>query len=196
VASQAHSFPSTSSYSLPQEPIDSVVAICERSRVARQLLLSVAVACTILASRPSRLFVSCYTLAATSDLYPHGCKQINPISSKPDGIRLSCNHGSHYSPAQRQWQPRIKSSRDSVHYDHHNLHCLHHLWLVSSLVPSWQDCYQDPWLPHHGISCVEHSRLCRSSLHRLSAERLVQVSELPRWTVIFEIDCLPASTTI
>ena len=58
MASQAHSFPSTSSYSLLQEPIDSLVAICKRSLVARQLLLSVAVACTILASRRNHHFVS------------------------------------------------------------------------------------------------------------------------------------------
>ena len=191
MASQAHSFPSTSSYSLLQEPIDSLVAIRKRPLVARQLLLSVAVACTILASRHSCHLVSCYTLAALSDQHPHGCNQINSISSKSDGIRLSCNHESHYSPAQRQWQPRIKSSRDSVHYDHHNLHCLHHLRLVSPLVPSWQDCDQDPRLRHHSVSCIEYSCLRCSSLHCLPPERMVQVSELPKRTVMLEIDLLP-----
>jgi len=187
VASQAHSFPSTSSYSLLQEPIDSLVAIRKRSLVARQLLLSVAVACTILASRHSCHLVSCYTLAALSD----HCNQINSISSKSDGIRLSCNHESHYSPAQRQWQPRTESSWDSLHYDHHNLHCLHHLWLVPSLVSSWQDCYQDSRLPHHSVSCIEYSCLRCSSLHRLPIERMVQVSELTMWTVVHAIDLLP-----
>lgn len=192
MASQAHSFPSTSSYSLCQEPILSLVVILRRLIVAGQLLLSIGVVCTILASRPSCHCVSLATLLPLSRISIRFDRlHINSISSKLDSSKLSSNHGSHYSSARRQRHPRAHPSWDCLHHNHHSLHCSHHLRLVSPLVSSWHDSNQDPRLPHHSISCIEHSCLRCSSLHRLPIEWTVQVSELFGKESVFKLD-LPA----
>ena len=125
---------------------------------------------------------------ASTDTDPHDCYQVNSPTSKSVSIKLVSAHGSHHSSAQRELQSRAHLSWDRVHCDHHSLHGLHHLRLMSSLVSSWQDCCENPRLSHHGISSVEHPRLCCSSVHCLSLEWLVQVSELPEEEIVLKLD--------